>query len=129
MTSDKRQMTQLSPQPRIRLSKLRDIGWRLWDPIGLLRAEGLSPGNWDDEANLGFADEYDAYLISAASQLRQGVPGDQVADYLVQMECDYMALPRGPTTRERAEAVVAALLADQSIWTWPDEQGKFSQSD
>ena len=122
-------MTQLSPQPRVRLSKLRDIGWRLWDPIGLLRANGPPSGNWDDEANLGFADEYDTYLISAASQLRQGVPGDKVADYLVQMECEYMALPRDPTTRKRAEAVVAALLADQSIWTWPDEQGKFGQSD
>jgi len=122
-------MTQLSPQPRIRLSKLRDIGWRLWDPIGLLRANGPSSGNWDDEANLGFADEYDTYLISAASQLRQGVPSAQVADYLVQMECEYMALRRDPTTRKRAEAVVTALLADQSIWTWPDEQGKFGQSD
>ena len=33
-------MATASPQPRIKLSKLRDIGWRLWDPIGLLHEDG-----------------------------------------------------------------------------------------
>lgn len=122
-------MTQARPHPRLKLSKLRDIGWNLWDPIGLLGSGGHYPGKWSDEENRGFADEYDKYLISAASQLRQGDPSDQVVSYLLSVEADYMALGEGPTSRERAEAVVTAILADESIWTWPDEQGRFAETD
>jgi hypothetical protein len=120
-------MTQAAPQPRVKLSKLRDIGWNLWDPIGLLRSNGPFSGRWSDEANQGFADEYDRYLISAAYQLRQGEPCNQVVNYLVHIESDYMGLGEHHTSRERAEAVVAAILADDRIWTWPDKHGRFSQ--
>ena len=119
----------MRPHPRLKLSRLRDIGWNLWDPIGLLGADGPFTGKWSDEGNLGFADEYDNYLISAASQLRQGKPRDQVVSYLLSVEADYMALGQSPTSRERAEAVVAAILADESIWTWPDEQERFAETD
>ena len=122
-------MTQAAPQPRVKLSKLRDIGWNLWDPIGILGSSGHFSGRWSDESNKGFVDEYDNYLISAASQLRQGEPRNQVVSYLVHIESDYMGLGERPTSRERAEAVVAAILADDSIWTWPDEQGRFVQND
>ena len=122
-------MTPAHPHPRLRLSKLRDIGWTLWDPIALLSSDGLFPGKWSDEANSGFADEYDTYLISAASQLRSGEPLSQVVRYLVEVEADYMELGKGPTSQECAEAVVAAILADDSIWIWPDEQGRFAQND
>ncbi|MDP0927623.1 hypothetical protein Q0601_10600 [Paracoccus onubensis] len=118
-------MTKLSPQPRVKLSRLRDIGWAYWDPIGLLGPEGLHPGKWDDDANLPFADEYDSYLVSAASQLRRNVPREQVVDYLVRAETQDMCLPKTPTAQARAEAVVAAILADRELWTWPDEQGRF----
>ncbi len=84
---------------------------------------------WDDEANQGFADEYDTYLVSAASQLRSGTPRDQVVNYLVRIESEHIGLGLGPTTRARAEAVVAAILADEAIWTWPDQQGRFAQGD
>ncbi|WP_231860111.1 hypothetical protein [Bordetella parapertussis] len=117
-------MMKISPQPRAKLSKLRDIGWELWDPIGLLEP-GFYPGKWDEEANRPFADEYDSYLLDAAGQLRRGVPRVQVVDYLVRIETQHMGLQEGPTTRDRAEAVVAAILADDGIWTWPDEQGRF----
>lgn len=122
-------MTQTRPHPRLKLSKLRDIGWTLWDPIGLLSSDGLFPGQWSDEANSGFADEYDKYMISAVSQLRKGESRGQVVRYLVNAEADYMALGEGPTSQERAEAVVAAIRADDSIWTWPDEQGRFAHND
>ena len=122
-------MTDASPQPRVKLSRLRDIGWNLWDPIGLLGSSGHFPGRWSDKANQGFANEYDNYLISAASQLRQRAPQDQVVGYLVGVESEYMGLGERPTSRERAEAVVAAILADDSIWTWPDEQGRFAQNE
>ncbi|NPD17003.1 hypothetical protein HOY34_17560 [Xinfangfangia sp. D13-10-4-6] len=122
-------MINLVPQPRVNLSRLRDIGWSLWDPIGLLGASGCFPGKWSDEANQKFADEYDGYLIFVASQLRQGEPPGQAVNYLVQVETDYIGLRESPTTRKRAEAVVAAILADDNIWTWPDEQGRFTQND
>ena len=40
-------MPGLSPQPAAKLSKLRDIGWKLWDPIGLLGPEE----EWDKEVS------------------------------------------------------------------------------
>lgn len=122
-------MIKALPHPRVKLSKLRDIGWALWDPIGLMGSDGFFSGKWSEEANLRIADEYDTYLISAASQLRRGEPRKQVVSYLVQIESEYMGLGEGPTSLERAEAVVAAILADDSIWTWPDEQGRFAQND
>ncbi|ABL68234.1 hypothetical protein [Paracoccus denitrificans] len=117
-------MTEIAPQPRIKLSKLRDIGWSLWDPIGLLDPESRA-GRWDDEANLSFADEYDGYLIAAASQLRRGTPRDEVVAFLVDIETRHMAMRDSPSVRLRAEAVVEAILADETIWTWPDAQGRF----
>jgi hypothetical protein len=118
-------MKKPSPQPRVKLSRLRDIGWELWDPIGLLGAAGHFPGRWSDAANQSFADEYDRYLISAASQLRSGTPRARVVDYLVGIETQNMALRERPDTRKRAEAVVDAILADDTIWTWPDKSGRF----
>ena len=118
-------MTKNTPQPRAKLSRLRDIGWGLWDPIGLIGPEGVSSGNWDHQDNRSFADEYDNYLISAASQLRRNTPREQVVEYLIEIETQHMALGENASTRERAEAVVTAILADKLIWTWPDEQGRF----
>ncbi|OYU40750.1 MAG: hypothetical protein CFE33_01255 [Pseudorhodobacter sp. PARRP1] len=115
-------MFEFSPQPRLKLSRLRDIGWEIWDPIGLL----LAGSKWSDDANKPFADEYDRYMTSAASQLRQGAPLEIVIDYLVKIEAQHMGMGEGPTTKKRAEAVVSAVLADQEIWTWPDEQGRFA---
>jgi len=112
--------------PRLKLSKLRDIGWSLWDPIGLLSAQGPFTGHWDDAANHRIADEYDSYLISAASLLRGGAPPEAVADHLARVETEHMGMPGGPETRARAEAVVAAILADPDIWPWPDAQGRFA---
>lgn len=120
---------ELWPRPLVKLSKLRDIGWYQWDPIGLLMADGFARGRWSDEANQGFANEYDHYLIAAASQLRQGEPPKQVVDYLVDVETNHMGLGRNRTARTRAEAVVTAILIDDDIWTWPDEQGRFPQND
>lgn len=118
-------MANLLPEPRIKLSRLRDIGWRFWDPIGLLGANGSLSGKWDDGENQGFANEYDNYLISAASMLRRGTSRVEVVDYLVEVEAEHMGLGERPTSRARAEAVVTAILEDDTIWTWPDERGKF----
>lgn len=106
----------LTPPPKLKLSRLRDIGWSIWDPIGLLGSEQ----NWDDEDCLPFADEYDGYLMQAAGQLRRGVPDADVAKYLVQIETEHMGLGSGRGVLQRAERVVAAIRADKEIWTYPD---------
>lgn len=119
-------MSTLAPKPRVKLSRLRDIAWTLWDPIGLLRRPGHPTRRWDEDSNLGFADEYDSYLTSAAAQLRDGTPMAEVVKWLMWIEAEHMGLGERPNARERAEAVVAAIQSDDSIWTWPDEHGRFT---
>lgn len=91
----------LSPHPGLKLSKLRDIGWRLWDPIGLLGKGGHLTGRWDDPGNLPFADEYDSDLIAAASMLRRDGGRDAAIEYLPWAETQTMCLSETPTTRSR----------------------------
>ena len=83
---------------RIEISRLRDIGWTLWDPIGLREAE------WAE-------DEYDAYLKAVAAALREGASRDRATDYLVRIECEHMGLGPRPDARERAARTVEAVLA------------------
>lgn len=110
----------MQPAPQINLPRLRDIGWALWDPIGLLGPSGAPMGRWDDAENLPFAGEYDRHLIAAATHLRRGVPPERIEADLVRAEAHLMGLGVGPTTRRRAKAVVAAILADGALWSWPD---------
>ena len=110
----------MQPAPQINLPRLRDIGWTLWDPNGLLGPSGAPAGRWDDPENLPFANEYDRYLIAAATHLRRGVPPERIEADLVRAEAQHMGLGLGPTTRRRAKAVVAAILADGALWSWPD---------
>ena len=105
-----------TPPPKIKLSRLRDIGWSIWDPIGLLAAGK----RWDDEDCRGFADEYDRYLINAAGDLRGGRPDIEVVDYLIQIEAEYMGLGKGIRIRERAQSVVDAIHADEHLSTYSD---------
>ena len=105
----------LTPRPKLKLSRLRDIGWSIWDPIGLMG----SKSNWDDEDCQSFADEYDNYLMQAAGQLLRGVADSQVVEYLVQIESEHMGLGVRTGSRARAEQVVAAIHSDKEIWTRP----------
>ncbi|MGI9389304.1 MAG: hypothetical protein ACR2O1_04530 [Boseongicola sp.] len=96
-------------QKRVKLSRLRDIGWSLWDPIGL-----LSKGDtWEDKS---YADEYDAYLLQAAGRLRRDTPVGEVVDYLVWVETEHMGLDKHSGQIERIEAVVTAIEADDQLW-------------
>lgn len=88
----------------LELSRLRDIGWAEWDPIALL----LKGAPWDHQP---FADEYDAYLLRVASELRRGWSVVQAVDYLMQIEAEHMGLGVRPTSRVRAEATVSAIQA------------------
>lgn len=110
-----------SPHQNIDLSRLRHIGWTLWDPISLL-GPAQTDQQWYSDKNLPFADEYDAYLVFAANELRNGAAPQQTVDYLVHIETQHMCLAERPDTRDRALAVVTAILADDSIWIDADEQ-------
>jgi hypothetical protein len=88
--------------PPVKLSILRDIGWTEWDPIG------LREGDWRDMAG---ADEYDGYLLHAATRLQHGEPDSELIDYLVNIETEHMGLDASPTARSRAAAAVAAIKA------------------
>ena len=104
----------LTPRPKIKLSRLRDIGWEVWDPIGLMGADK----KWSDEDCQPFANEYDAYLLQAAERLRRGEEEQDVARYLATIEVEHMGLG-GPFqgAMNRAKQVVAAILADTELWT------------
>lgn len=85
---------------RFDLDRLREIGWSLWDPIGL--KSKLDEG-YDIE------DEYDAYLMRAAGMVANGVDEGQVAKYLVWVETDGMGLSY--VGDERAAATALAIKA------------------
>jgi hypothetical protein len=82
----------------VKLSVLRDIGWREWDPIGLR-------GSQEGDA----ADEYDGYLLHVAARLQNGEADGPLIEYLVTTERDHMGLGQTATAHTRAAATVAAI--------------------
>lgn len=118
-------MSNSSNHPRVKLSRLRDIGWKLWDPIGLLPPNV----NWTDEECHSYSDEYDTYLLGAAGKLRNGASQESVVAYLTEIEEDHMGLGHSPGAGDRLKAVVAAIAADDELWTWPDEHGRFQDQE
>ena len=68
----------------IQLSRLREISWKLWDPIGLAH-NGGSP---DD----GCVDEYDRYLLHVATMFSRGASTDEAAIYLTSIASEHMGL-------------------------------------
>lgn len=92
----------MSSRPPVKLSALRDIGWREWDPIGLRTLEG----GWEDSSA---ADEYDSYLLHVAARLQNGEAEGPLVDYLVEVETDHMGLTSDASTRPRAVATVASV--------------------
>ena len=89
---------------RVEISRLREIGWSLWDPIGLRE---ISDGDWQDGG--ACADEYDSYLLQVVGKLRRGEPVSEVVAYLEDTETGHIGLTEKETTRSRAEATVAAI--------------------
>ena len=96
------------------MSKLRDIGFSLWDPIGL-----CGPGeSWEGQP---WADEYDSYLPTVASMLRDGRPEGECVDHLTWVAVEHMGLgtnragdvipEREAAHRAAATVVVAAIRA------------------
>lgn len=98
---------------RIDMARLRDIGWREWDPIGLLAHKDV----WGTE---GYADEYDRYLLAVARHLRRGGSVQEATEYLLTVERVYMGLGVHPDQNARAGTVAQSIqsyiaeLDDQS---------------
>ncbi len=68
----------------ISLSCLRQIGWKLWDPIGLA-PNGSAP----DE---GCVDEYDRYLLHVVGMISSGRSEDEATAYLIGIESEAMGM-------------------------------------
>jgi hypothetical protein len=90
----------MSSVSTIQLSHLRNIGWELWDPIGL-----------KDVRETGCEDEYDTYLLQVVSRLTQRHTPSEVASYLVKVEGEYMGLGFTTSALARANATVEAIEA------------------
>ena len=87
--------------PKIKLSLLRDIGWKLWDPIGL----GLPGEGWPEDC----ADEYDSYLLHVVGMLNQGRSPEEAVDYLDWVGAEHVGM--GPSTAVAHQACVATVQA------------------
>jgi hypothetical protein len=96
----------------LQLSRLRDIGWSLWDPIRLLAAGEA----WDNQP---FANEYDHYLLEAAGRLRCGWSIEDATDYLMRIERDHMGLGTNASSRSRAETTAKAIRAFLAVQDAP----------
>jgi hypothetical protein len=99
----------MASRPKLRLSRLRDIGWRWWDPIGLNHIEG----GWE---NSRAANEYDSYLIEAAVLVSRDADNEAVAR-LVWGESEHMGMGVRDDTYERARRTVAAMRSDPDLWS------------
>lgn len=83
----------------------------------------MDPGQtWEDDACRAWADEYDAYLLNAAGQLRRGVPEEEVARYLAEIQTKHMCIGRWDAALIHAREVVAAIQADDELWTLPEQK-------
>ncbi len=88
----------MTNRPTFQLSRLREIGWSKWDPIGV----GGPDDGWP-------ADEYDTYLLQAAGKIWKGQSDEEIADYLVQIETERMGLEAVSGIRSRALDVASAI--------------------
>lgn len=87
--------------PKIQLSRLREIGWKLWDPIGLADEHG--------SCGEGCADEYDSYLLHVVSMLCRNCSKNEATTYLVEIASDHMGLS---AVDPDAAAATAHAIAD-----------------
>ena len=85
--------------PILQMSRLREIGWSEWDPIGLV--DSGCP-----------RDEYDEYLLQTVSRFRRGDQVSEVACYLDTIATDTMGLGRStPEGLKAAETTATKIKA------------------
>ena len=89
----------MSQFPKIKLSEIRRIGWRDWDPIGLGDGSPFGPS--------ACADEYDKYLLHVVTLLTQRASRAQACAYLTDIHANYMGL--GHSDAEAAQRTVDSI--------------------
>lgn len=95
----------MKDRPKVELDRLREIGWREWDPIGL-------------EGSGCPLDEYDTYLLQVVGRLRRGESIQHAADYLEAIASEHMGL--GPSTQASRDASArTSVLIDEYLKTLP----------
>jgi hypothetical protein len=82
----------------IQISRLREIGWSKWDPIGLKDVVQQSDA---------VASEYDSYLLHVAGLLKRGHTEAEAIEYLLAIATKHMGLPIAD--RGAAESTVRAI--------------------
>lgn len=87
----------------IEIDRLREIGWTLWDPIGLLREHA-------DWRTRSFKDEYDSYLKRAVRRIVAGENEGAVTAYLIGSASHRMGLGEGRTIIRTSTATARALI-------------------
>lgn len=87
------------PFSKALVSRLREIGWKLWDPIGLADQLGMPPEH--------AADEYDRYLLHVASMLDRGASKAEATGYLTSVASESMGL--ADVDSDAVEATVDAI--------------------
>lgn len=75
-----------------RLARLRDVGWKHWDPIQLRDAGGPE-------------DEYDEYLLQVVSRLERSSSEAACIAYLMHVESEDMMIARDDAERRAAKTV------------------------
>jgi hypothetical protein len=95
----------MATHPSIQLSRLRQIGWENWNPIGL----GNDDGTWSEDC----ADEYDRYLLHVASLMCNDSPVSEGGDYLVHIASKHMGLSHvdAAAAAETSEAIANCLAS------------------
>ena len=84
---------------KIELSRLRQIGWEHWNPIGLAR-------------EIACEDEYDSYLLRVVGMLQAGARNELAADYLNTIATENMGLEdRTEAGRLASRRTVEAIAA------------------
>ena len=100
----------MSARPKIQLSRLRQIGWDRWDPIGL-RGYG---DDWKGPA----ADEYDSYLLHVVCMLWNGKSREQAVGYLENIASEHMGL--GASNRDRMSSKITVDAIAEYLQELPD---------
>jgi len=90
----------MASRPTVELSRLREIGWTDWDPIGLAEMK-----NWP-------RDEYDSYLLQVVSRLRRGETVAEVAMYLYRVAAENMGLGKGASADLKAAETTVVHIQD-----------------
>jgi len=95
----------LSRFPKIKLSEIRRIGWRDWDPIGLGDGSPFGPSTC--------ADEYDKYLLHVVSVLTQGGSRPEASAYLIEIATIHMGMSHSdPAAARKTVDAIAHYLKE-----------------